>query len=453
LNVSGDISVLSAGTDGLGGETPFPLDTSATLPAPPKRSLQTVGIPEPIRHYFQTLDMETLKQMRPDDERYKEIPMKYISAFPLDDPSVQRRAGGSFGYSSAVYKVIDNTDSQVYALRRIDNVRTSQGIIQNALSKWSSIRHPSIVSLYSIAYEKGALFFTHAYNPGAQTLKQRFIDQRGSPLAETLLWRILIELLVGIRATHSHGVAVRAIGPSRILLVSGTRVRINCVGISDVIEFESRRAVSDLQLDDLVKTGFLMLSLATRTMVTPAVVEQAVAMAQVQYSPAFNQVIELLLSGRAANINAVCAMVPMEKWCDELDLSLAASDGLHAHLRTEYEAGRLLRLLVKLGMINERPEHSIAGARDWSETGDRYILKLFRDFLFHQTILDGSAPSVDAGHVIASLNKLDLADAEKILLSSRNNKDLLVVSYADVHRFGCVFHIKASVFVANVIRP
>jgi PAB-dependent poly(A)-specific ribonuclease subunit 3 len=145
--------------------------------------------------------------------------------------------------------------------------------------------------------------------------------------------------------------------------------------------------------------------------------------------------VELLLSGRAANINAVCAMVPMEKWCDELDLSLAASDGLHAHLRTEYEAGRLLRLLVKLGMINERPEQTIAGARDWSETGDRYILKLFRDFLFHQTILDGSAPSVDAGHVIASLNKLDLADAEKILLSSRNNKDLLVVSYADVHRY------------------
>eukprot|EP01047_Picozoa_sp_COSAG01_P086936 COSAG01_NODE_19778_length_989_cov_19.148315_1_plen_44_part_10 len=37
----------------------------------------------------------------------------------------------------------------------------------------------------------------------------------------------------------------------------------------------------------------------------------------------------------------------------------------------------LCRLLIKLGFINERPEHR----RDdrWSETGDRYMLKLFRD--------------------------------------------------------------------------
>eukprot|EP01043_Picozoa_sp_COSAG02_P025315 COSAG02_NODE_1418_length_12720_cov_20.079629_3_plen_54_part_00 len=38
--------------------------------------------------------------------------------------------------------------------------------------------------------------------------------------------------------------------------------------------------------------------------------------------------------------------------------------------------------MVKLGFINERPEHN----RDerWSETGDRYMLKLFRDYVFHQ---------------------------------------------------------------------
>ena len=42
----------------------------------------------------------------------------------------------------------------------------------------------------------------------------------------------------------------------------------------------------------------------------------------------------------------------------------------------------LCRLLIKLGFINERPEHR----RDdrWSETGDRYMLKLFRDYVFHQ---------------------------------------------------------------------
>ncbi|CAM9095503.1 unnamed protein product, partial [Ectocarpus fasciculatus] len=407
----------------------------STLPAPPKRSLQTVGIPEPIRQHFRSLDIAALKQMPPDDDRYQEIPSRFAAALPLDDPKSNRRAGGSFGYASAVYRVTDNSDSNLYALRRFDNVRTTPPIVQNALSKWLPVRHPAIVSLYSIHADKGCLFFTHAYHPAAETLKQKFIDQRGAPLAEALLWRILTQLLAGVRAAHSHGVAIRAIGLTRILMVSGTKVRINSVGVPDVIEFESRRGLSDLQGDDIVKLGIVLLSLAARTVVNPNLINQAMAMVQTQYSPSFHQILDVLLSGKYNKIAAVCSAVPTERWCDELDLSLAASDGLHSHLRSEYECSRVLRLLLKLGMINERPEKTLAGAQDWSETGDRYILKLFRDFLFHQTQLDGTVPSLDAGHIIASLNKLDMSDPEKILLCSRNNKDLLVVSFADVHRY------------------
>lgn len=41
---------------------------------------------------------------------------------------------------------------------------------------------------------------------------------------------------------------------------------------------------------------------------------------------------------------------------------------------------------------------------------------------------------MDLGHVISCLNKLDAADEEKIVLSSREGKTLMVVSYADVAR-------------------
>jgi len=41
----------------------------------------------------------------------------------------------------------------------------------------------------------------------------------------------------------------------------------------------------------------------------------------------------------------------------------------------------------------------------WSETGDRYLLKLFRDYLFHQVNADG-APWIDMAHVIQCLNKV-----------------------------------------------
>lgn len=41
---------------------------------------------------------------------------------------------------------------------------------------------------------------------------------------------------------------------------------------------------------------------------------------------------------------------------------------------------------------------------------------------------------MDLGHVVMALNKLDAADEEKIVLSSRDGKSLMVVSYADVAR-------------------
>jgi hypothetical protein len=92
---------------------------------------------------------------------------------------------------------------------------------------------------------------------------------------------------------------------------------------------------------------------------------------------------------------------------------------------------RFVFFQLKLGFINERPEN--ASAPSWSETGDRYVLKLFRDYLFHQRLPDGT-PVIDCGHVISSLNKLDAGEPEEIIMSSRNGKDLLIANYSDIHR-------------------
>jgi PAB-dependent poly(A)-specific ribonuclease subunit 3 len=58
-----------------------------------------------------------------------------------------------------------------------------------------------------------------------------------------------------------------------------------------------------------------------------------------------------------------------------------------------------------------------AGHQDasWAETGDRYLLKLFRDFLFHQSAPEGhpgaGGPLLDWGHVVEALNKVPLLRA------------------------------------------
>lgn len=43
--------------------------------------------------------------------------------------------------------------------------------------------------------------------------------------------------------------------------------------------------------------------------------------------------------------------------------------------------------------------------QSWSETGDRYLLKLFRDYLFHQVTEDGR-PWLDIAHMVQCLNKV-----------------------------------------------
>lgn len=49
----------------------------------------------------------------------------------------------------------------------------------------------------------------------------------------------------------------------------------------------------------------------------------------------------------------------------------------------------------------------------WAETGDRYMLKLFRDYVFHQVTEDGR-PWLDMSHVVQCLNKLDAGAPEKV---------------------------------------
>lgn len=57
----------------------------------------------------------------------------------------------------------------------------------------------------------------------------------------------------------------------------------------------------------------------------------------------------------------------------------------------------------------------------WSESGDRYLIKLFRDYVFHQVDEQGR-PVVDLSHVLTCLNKLDAGIEDKVMLVSRDGQ-------------------------------
>lgn len=129
-------------------------------------------------------------------------------------------------------------------------------------------------------------------------------------------------------------------------------------------------------------------------------------------------------------IDSLTALVG-SRFYDQLDHVYQKNDCLENELCKEMDNSRLFRLLAKLGCINERPE--LGMNEKWSETGDRYLLKLFRDYIFHQNKEDG-LPFVDLGHIISTLNKLDAGSKEKICLSSRDGQNVIIVTFAELKK-------------------
>jgi PAB-dependent poly(A)-specific ribonuclease subunit 3 len=58
----------------------------------------------------------------------------------------------------------------------------------------------------------------------------------------------------------------------------------------------------------------------------------------------------------------------------------------------------------------------------WADSGDRYLIKLFRDHVFHQVNPEDGKPVLDLSHVLLELNKLDAGSEDKLMLVSRDGQ-------------------------------
>ena len=84
---------------------------------------------------------------------------------------------------------------------------------------------------------------------------------------------------------------------------------------------------------------------------------------------------------------------------------------------------------TKLQMVIDRPEHEQDPR--WTDTGDRYLLKLLKSYVFYRADESGQAWT-DLAHVVSTLNKLDAGTAEKVCLVSSDEKNIMIVSYKDL---------------------
>lgn len=357
---------------------------------------------------------------------------KYHSLVLLDSNLNNNKENGTPGESPQwVYKCMSGKDGKQYALRRIQGFVLTNEQAMSSVRKWQSIVHPAFVSLCEAFttrdFGDASLCMIYDFYPSADTLFD--LLNRGQQFSRDVIISYLLQLLSVLETIHSAGLAAKTVDPTKILVCGPGRVRLNCCGLYDVINFDKDENVTLFQQQDLRNLGLLVLCLACNSVEATKNVEQSLS----RLDSELQEIVQYLLSSsnntsKTAS-RVLASLTPL--LTATFNESLNTNDRLEHELRRELENGRLVRLMAKLNFITERPGPDPEMSQQWSETGDRYLIKLFRDYVFHQQDEMGK-PVMDLGHVVRTLNKLDAGIDERITLISRNGQNCLIVSFKDL---------------------
>ncbi|KAK9830883.1 hypothetical protein WJX81_001688 [Elliptochloris bilobata] len=447
---AGDL-LLPDGDDLLGMTAHTPGDAAP----PSKAALAATLRAERLRQELPQRKFVALQQVDVEaegDYGLPEVLQQYHSLYPLEDLAAAEAPSQVFGVSTQVIKGVSSLDGQAVALRRIDGrqMPMSADLLAAAAEKveaWAPLaQHPNL-SCPCGAFASGelgggvALFLVSPLWPCAVTLEQAHLLPtsgpsglaRPSPPSEEQLWSYLVQLTAALRAAHSARRALRsqALAASKVLLTSPGRIRVGSLGIMELLVGEpgSPEEQWALQREDLCAVGHLIMCLACAGAAMPSL-EACAAVCSAELTRLVGALMDAPHGGTLQSWRQLSSALG-DALLSEVEGGQMYAEELGAHLAREAEATRMLRLVTRLAQILERPEGDLDP--QWAETGDRYLIKLFRDFVFHQVGEDG-APLLDWGHIAEALAKLDAGLPEKVMLMSRDEMSMLVVSYADLKR-------------------
>ncbi|KAH0535503.1 PAN2-PAN3 deadenylation complex subunit PAN3 [Cotesia glomerata] len=453
-------------------KVPAANSTSAPSTPPPPQVNSSFFMSTNLR--MDILHKNSLTLSQPNPAQFPDLPTEvdnYHELCPLEP--IHKPASTVLGYQTSTYKATSLKNGVRYCLRRVHDFRLGNTKCMVLVDMWKRISHTNVVQLLEVfttkAFGDNSIVFVYDYHPGAETLLSKHFSgtelngyadpfcsdpnaprpyshtkntilrqQHSSMLPESVIWSYIIQLTAALRVIHSGGVAYRCLDPTKVLLTSRNRLRLSCAAVPDVVTFDGNAAnplslILHYQQEDLIALGKLVLALACRSLlaVHRDNIQASLELVARSYSTDLRNFILYLLSDQARK--SVTDLMPMigARFYTQLDAVQQRADVHENELAKELENGRLFRLLVKLATINERPELNME--LTWAETGDRYMLKLFRDYVFHQ-VTPNDRPWLDMAHVVSCLNKLDAGSPDKICLMSRDEQSVLVVSYAELRQ-------------------
>ena len=368
---------------------------------------------------------------------------QYHSFLPLDP---QHQINNRLPVQSTLFQATSSIDNLVYAVRRIDGPALPSEKLRLSTS-WCALQHPNVIRLVEAFNEdtipanapqqrwsQRRTYFVHHFYPGAQSIEWLYFTSRSMVATEDGLWNIALSIIAALHAIHMAGAAVGGIDAAHVLMTDPQTIRISSIGVLDALR-DQAKTLSQLQVDDLQSLACLLVNVACQSMdaVFPNNLVRSLSFFQATYSSELNNLVMYLLSGSgkggsSPSIFDVVTLVS-NRMMTRMSQAVSYADALYDELGKEAENGRLFRLLSKLSVVCGRD--ALLDSPDWGTHADRHLLRLFLDSMY-QRVDEQGRPMLEFAHIVASLNRLDVAHNSRVLLSGRDEGSLLVVSYADL---------------------
>jgi PAB-dependent poly(A)-specific ribonuclease subunit 3 len=336
--------------------------------------------------------------------------------------------------------------------------RLTNELAVRCIQQWKRIDNAAVVTVHDVfttrAFGDSSLMCVSDYHPCSTTISDHHFSQsgvrvgadgrlqgfraHGTHVPEQTIWSYMVQIASALKTIHSNQLAAQVLHPSKILITGKNRVRLGSCGIMDVVKFDAaqsgmQKSYAAEQQEDLIQLGKLMLSVASGSMSVYINPHKSLDGMSRTYSDRLRECITWLLTPpttQPKDIDILLSEISGNAFT-VLDNVMHALDTQDSTLATSLEDGRIARLMMKINVILERPDEE--PGRGWSDTGERYYIKLFRDYVFHA--VDGSGrPNMDLGHILGCLNRLDVGSTENLQLGSRDGEAAFVVSYRDVKR-------------------